>query len=117
MTDHPLAETRNVDDQVEWLDNDTVMYGLPQDAGDVNAAAVRDTGNAHPRRSGFDRDEHVVRSRRRYGDAKGSDLGRVVRHPRPRLIPSITTPIPALHSALSGNREPALASPAFSVHE
>ena len=23
-----LAETRNVDDQVAWLDDDTVMYGL-----------------------------------------------------------------------------------------
>ena len=39
LKDHPLAETRNVDDQVEWLDDQTVMYGLPQDAGDVNAAA------------------------------------------------------------------------------
>jgi hypothetical protein len=26
----PLAETRSVDDQVEWLDNDTVIYGLPR---------------------------------------------------------------------------------------
>ena len=25
-----LAETRNVDDQVEWFDNDTVAYGLPE---------------------------------------------------------------------------------------
>jgi WD40-like Beta Propeller Repeat len=25
-----LAETRNVDDQVEWLDDDTVVYGLPE---------------------------------------------------------------------------------------
>jgi hypothetical protein len=24
-----LAETRNVDDQVEWLDDETIMYGLP----------------------------------------------------------------------------------------
>ncbi len=27
---HTLAETRNVDDQVEWLDDDTVVYGLPE---------------------------------------------------------------------------------------
>jgi hypothetical protein len=27
-----LAETRNVDDQVEWLDDDTVMYGLTDEA-------------------------------------------------------------------------------------
>lgn len=26
----PLAETRSVDDQVEWLDNSTIMYGLPR---------------------------------------------------------------------------------------
>ncbi len=26
----PLAETRSVDDQVEWLDNDHVIYGLPR---------------------------------------------------------------------------------------
>jgi hypothetical protein len=27
--DTPLAETRSVDDQVEWLDNQTVLYALP----------------------------------------------------------------------------------------
>jgi hypothetical protein len=26
----PLGETRSVDDQVEWLDDDTVLYALPQ---------------------------------------------------------------------------------------
>ena len=26
---HPLAETRNVDDQVQWLDDDDVLYSLP----------------------------------------------------------------------------------------
>lgn len=26
-----LAEQRNVDDQVAWLDDETVMYGLPRD--------------------------------------------------------------------------------------
>jgi hypothetical protein len=29
---HPLVETRNVDDQIEWFDNDHVAYGLPQSA-------------------------------------------------------------------------------------
>jgi hypothetical protein len=29
---HPLVETRNVDDQIEWFDNDHVSYGLPQSA-------------------------------------------------------------------------------------
>jgi WD40 repeat protein len=27
---HTLAETRNVDDQVEWFDDDNVVYGLPE---------------------------------------------------------------------------------------
>lgn len=33
-----LSETRSVDDQIEWLDNDSVLYGLPDDAveGDSN---------------------------------------------------------------------------------
>ena len=44
LKDHPLAETRNVDDQVEWLDDHTVIYGLPQDAGDVDSAAQASPG-------------------------------------------------------------------------
>ena len=44
LKDHPLAETRNVDDQVEWLDDQTVIYGLPQDAGEVNAVADASPG-------------------------------------------------------------------------
>jgi hypothetical protein len=35
---HPLAETRNVDDQVQWLDDDDVLYSLPG-----SKAAVMDT--------------------------------------------------------------------------
>jgi hypothetical protein len=31
LSERPLAETRNVDDQVEWLDNDHVVYALPED--------------------------------------------------------------------------------------
>ncbi|MFP5366264.1 MAG: hypothetical protein ACLGIS_05320, partial [Actinomycetes bacterium] len=26
-----LGEQRNVDDQIEWLDNSTVVYGMPRD--------------------------------------------------------------------------------------
>ncbi|MGW5731910.1 MULTISPECIES: hypothetical protein [Streptomyces] len=29
MREHPLAETRSVDDQAAWLDDDTVAYALP----------------------------------------------------------------------------------------
>ena len=28
MRETPLAETRSVDDQAEWLDDDTVLYGI-----------------------------------------------------------------------------------------
>jgi hypothetical protein len=38
MADHPVADSRNVDDQVEWLDNDTVMYGRPSNPKDSAAA-------------------------------------------------------------------------------
>ena len=31
LTDHPLAETRNVDDQAEWLDDGTVLYSVESD--------------------------------------------------------------------------------------
>lgn len=38
-----LAETRNVDDQVEWLDDETLLYGLPRaaDAGDSDIWALK----------------------------------------------------------------------------
>jgi WD40 repeat protein len=31
LEDHPLAETRNVDDQAEWLDDATVLYSVESD--------------------------------------------------------------------------------------
>ena len=31
LADHPLAETRNVDDQAEWLDDGTVLYSVESD--------------------------------------------------------------------------------------
>ena len=31
MTEVPLAETRNIDDQIEWLDDKTVIFSLPDD--------------------------------------------------------------------------------------
>jgi hypothetical protein len=41
MTETPLAETRSVDDQVAWLDDDTIAYGLPDDP--ANPTAVTNT--------------------------------------------------------------------------
>jgi hypothetical protein len=47
-----LAETRSVDDQAEWLDDSTVLYGLPR-TGQSGAAtadiwAVRADGSGAP---------------------------------------------------------------------
>jgi hypothetical protein len=33
-----VGETRNVDDQVEWLDNEHIVYALPDDARRSSAA-------------------------------------------------------------------------------
>jgi hypothetical protein len=46
-----LAETRNVDDQVAWLDDDTVMYGLPNEDSPAEADtwAVPADGSGKPR--------------------------------------------------------------------
>jgi hypothetical protein len=30
LVDHPLAETRSVDDQAMWLNNNTLLYSLPR---------------------------------------------------------------------------------------
>jgi hypothetical protein len=49
MNEVPLAETRNVDDQVEWLDNNYVLYYLPDEGPpatirpDVWVTSVSDT--------------------------------------------------------------------------
>jgi hypothetical protein len=45
MRETPLAETRSVDDQVEWLDDDHVLYGLTESIWTANA-----DGSGTPRR-------------------------------------------------------------------
>lgn len=49
LEDHPVAETRSIDDQVEWLDNDTLAYSdgrnvytVPADGSGAPALLVRD---------------------------------------------------------------------------
>ena len=86
LEDHPLAETRNVDDQVEWLDDQTVIYGLPQDAGEVNAVAEVSPGTPVLGGQASIETQHLGGTRRRSWDSEGADHGRVVHHPRPRLI-------------------------------
>jgi hypothetical protein len=50
MREHPVAgETRNIDDQMEWLDNSHILYALPREASaitDVWSAAVDGTAPA-----------------------------------------------------------------------
>lgn len=49
-TDRRLAETRSVDDQVEWLDNSTVLYGLPRPGtGESDVWALPADGTGAPR--------------------------------------------------------------------
>lgn len=51
-TETTLAETRSVDDQAEWLDDRTVVYGLPRaDAGSASSDvwAVAADGSGSPR--------------------------------------------------------------------
>ena len=35
MREMPLTEGRSVDDEVQWLDEDRVLYALPEDAGEA----------------------------------------------------------------------------------
>ena len=52
LVDHPLAETRSVDDQVEWLDDSTVLYAVPRSTSGTPADdtwAVPADGSGAPR--------------------------------------------------------------------
>jgi hypothetical protein len=44
LKDHPVAETRNVDDQAEWLDNYRLIYGLPENGSEVESLAATAPG-------------------------------------------------------------------------
>ncbi|MEP6797697.1 MAG: hypothetical protein ABI890_06100 [Lapillicoccus sp.] len=47
----PLAETHSIDDQVEWLDNDRILYGLPGEGATVaesNVWVVKADGTGTP---------------------------------------------------------------------
>jgi hypothetical protein len=51
LVDHPLAETRNVDDQAQWIDNNTVQYAIPASPGSptLDTWAVPADGSGAPR--------------------------------------------------------------------
>ncbi|SFE47391.1 hypothetical protein SAMN05216251_103226 [Actinacidiphila alni] len=48
MRETPLAEERSVDDQAAWLDDHTVMYGLPRHGGGWDVWAVPADGSDAP---------------------------------------------------------------------
>jgi WD40 repeat protein len=48
LEEHLLAETRNVDDQIEWLDNDTVLYGVDSGTGPPSIWSVPADGSGQP---------------------------------------------------------------------
>jgi hypothetical protein len=49
LEDHRLAEDRNVDDQIEWLDDDTVVYAVDTGYGPPSTWAAPADGTGQPR--------------------------------------------------------------------
>ncbi|WP_312678565.1 hypothetical protein [Microbacterium sp.] len=45
-----LPESRSIDDQIEWLDDDTILYGMPRDGavGDYDVVALSADGSGAP---------------------------------------------------------------------
>ena len=48
LEDHPLAETRNIDDQIEWLDDSTVVYAVDTGTGAPDTWSVPADGTGEP---------------------------------------------------------------------
>jgi hypothetical protein len=48
LKDHPLAETRTVDDQIEWLDNATVAYAVDTGIGAPSIYSAPADGTGTP---------------------------------------------------------------------
>jgi hypothetical protein len=49
LKDHPLAEARSVDDQIEWLDHSTVVYAVDTGIGAPSIYAAAADGTGAPR--------------------------------------------------------------------
>lgn len=45
-----LPETRSIDDQIEWLDDGTILYGMPRDGavGDYDVWKLAADGSSEP---------------------------------------------------------------------
>ncbi|MGH9037450.1 MAG: hypothetical protein ACRD0O_16970 [Acidimicrobiia bacterium] len=48
LEDHPLAETRGIDDQIEWLDDSTVLYSVDTGFGAPDTFSVPADGTGKP---------------------------------------------------------------------
>ncbi len=48
LQDWPVAETRSVDDQAEWLDNDHLLYGIQEADSSTNVWTVQADGSGRP---------------------------------------------------------------------
>ena len=51
MRETPLAEKRHIDDQVEWLDDERILYGLGTDTGWCPPTAAARPGSSSRRHS------------------------------------------------------------------
>jgi hypothetical protein len=60
LEDHPLAEDRTIDDQIEWLDNDTVLYAVDTGFGAPSTWATPADGTGGPRLFLADADSPAV---------------------------------------------------------
>jgi hypothetical protein len=60
LQDHPLAEARNVDDQIEWLDDTTVLYSVDTGLGAPGTWSVPADGTGEPTEFLVDADSPAV---------------------------------------------------------
>lgn len=60
LEDHPLAETRQIDDQIEWLDDETVLYAVDSGDGPPDTWAAPADGSGRPRLFLADADSPAV---------------------------------------------------------
>ncbi|MGH8972138.1 MAG: hypothetical protein ACRD0C_02915 [Acidimicrobiia bacterium] len=60
LADHPLSEDRTVDDQIEWLNDDTVLYAVDTGVGAPDTWAASADGTGEPRLFLTDADSPAV---------------------------------------------------------
>jgi hypothetical protein len=60
LEDHPVAEDRTIDDQIEWLDDGTVLYAVDTGVGAPSTWAAPADGTGQPRLFLADADSPAV---------------------------------------------------------